>query len=429
MSLTWQINSPDNKNLASASSDSTIKLWNKEGKLIRTLKGHEGRVTSLSFSLQGNIIASANDKGLIKLWSLDGKLLNSFEGGRSVAFSSDQENNLLAGADQDGIIRVWKIGNYDNILDKSSSDIKQGVNKDLISIFKGHTGSVTDVDFSQSNQRLMIVSGSDDNSIRFWSNPLQLIQSDKRFNDVSFGKSNDEIFDISSNRDISEYYISFWKVNQGFVKTVKAKPEELLNIMQKLNIVFFNGIDNILFIRERQLPLLHNQISFGDESFNSIVLSPYQNFIASGRSDYTVKIWSKNRDLIGTLEEHTATVHDVRWSADSQSIASASADGSIKLWKKEGNLFYLLYSMKGHSNTVKSVAFHPSENILASASVDKTIKLWRTDSQFLKTLEGHTAGVNDINFSRDGDVLISAGDDSTVIFWSFDLNTLQERGL
>lgn len=410
--------SPDNKIIASASNDSTIKLWNKEGKLIRTLRGHEGRVTSLSFGLDGKIIASASDQGLIKLWSLDGKLLDNFQGGRNVAFGYAQENDLLAATGKDGIIRVWKVATYN-----SPSGIALAVNKDLISTLKGHTGSVIDVDFSQGNQKMGIVSGGDDKTIRFWSSPLKLIKSDQRFDDIGFGKSNDEIFMIS------EYSVSFSNLNQGgkwFVKNFESGSEELLNDIKKLNIKSFAGIDGIIFVRDFKLPLLfHQTIKFGVETFNSIVLSPDENLIASGSPNYTVKIWSKEGNLIKILGNHNAAVHDVSWSADNQVIASASADRSIKLWNTKGEL---LHTMNGHSNIVKSVTFHPSQPILASASVDKTIKLWKTDGQFLKSLEGHTAGVNDVNFNPDGNVLISASDDATVVFWSFDLDRLQEQG-
>jgi len=50
--------SPDGKTAASGSNDNTVKLWNVvTGKEIGTLKGHDGEVHSVAFSLNGKIAA------------------------------------------------------------------------------------------------------------------------------------------------------------------------------------------------------------------------------------------------------------------------------------------------------------------------------------------------------------------------------------
>jgi tetratricopeptide (TPR) repeat protein len=67
-SLAW---SPDGKTIASGSSDKTIKLWNKEGKLLKTFTGHSAKVSSLAWSPDGKTIASASGDKTVKLWNLD----------------------------------------------------------------------------------------------------------------------------------------------------------------------------------------------------------------------------------------------------------------------------------------------------------------------------------------------------------------------
>ncbi|WP_249100110.1 WD40 repeat domain-containing protein [Argonema galeatum] len=42
--------SPDGKVIATASSDGTVKLWNSQGILLRTLTGHTGVVRKAAFS-------------------------------------------------------------------------------------------------------------------------------------------------------------------------------------------------------------------------------------------------------------------------------------------------------------------------------------------------------------------------------------------
>ncbi|HAA28432.1 MAG TPA: hypothetical protein DCE56_13055 [Cyanobacteria bacterium UBA8553] len=46
--------------IASGSHDTTIKLWNREGKLLR-----------VSFSPNGEMIASGSDDNIVILWNLD----------------------------------------------------------------------------------------------------------------------------------------------------------------------------------------------------------------------------------------------------------------------------------------------------------------------------------------------------------------------
>ncbi|WP_200817738.1 eIF2A-related protein, partial [Calothrix rhizosoleniae] len=72
--------SPDGKTIASASFDNTIKLWSVDGKLLKTLRGHSSEVISVSFSPDGKTIASASWDNTIKLWSVDGKLLKTLRG-------------------------------------------------------------------------------------------------------------------------------------------------------------------------------------------------------------------------------------------------------------------------------------------------------------------------------------------------------------
>ena len=50
----------------------------------------------------------------------------------------------------------------------------------------------------------------------------------------------------------------------------------------------------------------------------------------------------------------------------------------------------LLRTLEGHQDSVLSVAFDPQGGTLASGSADKTVKLWEARSgKLLRTLEGH----------------------------------------
>jgi len=56
------------KTLATGSEDAVIKIWNLSGKLIRTLSGHSGAVTSVVFSPDGRTLISGSKDKTIKVW-------------------------------------------------------------------------------------------------------------------------------------------------------------------------------------------------------------------------------------------------------------------------------------------------------------------------------------------------------------------------
>ena len=89
----------------------------------------------------------------------------------------------------------------------------------------------------------------------------------------------------------------------------------------------------------------------------------------------------------------------------------------------------LLHTLTGHSSYVYSVAFSPDGKTLASASADQTIKLWNLEGQLLHTLTGHSQLVYSVAFSPDGKTLASASADDTIKLWTIlDLNELLVKG-
>lgn len=118
----------DGQSIISASDDSTIRIWDLNGKTIKVFNPQQGFINSVVISPDGDNIATAGENKTVKIWSADLKLLNTFKGNtetiNSVTFSPDGRFILTAAGDakailwtRDGrLIYEFKHSRFSNIL-------------------------------------------------------------------------------------------------------------------------------------------------------------------------------------------------------------------------------------------------------------------------------------------------------------------------
>ena len=128
--------------------------------------------------------------------------------------------------------------------------------------------------------------------------------------------------------------------------------------------------------------------------------------LASASSDTSVKIWQPSFNAISSDEGSSSGVG----SASSDDAATSVAETACKR------------TLMGHDHTVSCVRF-ASATMLASASRDGTTKLWDTETGFcLRTLHGHDGWVRSVSVGTTGEhqLVATGGQDKTVRLWALD---------
>ncbi|MBD2744526.1 caspase family protein [Coleofasciculus sp. FACHB-1120] len=415
--------SPDGNLIASACADKNIKLWRLDGTLLKTFTGHADWVTSISFSPDGQFLASASRDKTVRLWRLDGTLLKTLNGHAgwvwSVNFSPD--GKILASAGEDKTIKLWR---SDGTLIKSITGQSNPANTDSFG------SRFTHVVFSSQN---ILASASGDNTIKLWNAEGKLLQTIEGHtapvNRISFSANGQLLASASADGTVKIWSLDTKSSFQAtFVKRIKAHNAEVLDVSFSPDT---NNQDTPLLAsasadKTIRFWNISNTIKTSSESgIYSVSFSPDGKTFAAGGWDETIQLWRRDgiaeKVLIKTLVGHQSTLNAVAWSPDSKPgktpplLASASADKMIKLWR-DGTL---IQTLTGHTDGVTSISFSQNGQLLASGSADKNIKLWRVaDGTLIQTLKGHSDTVNSVNFSPDSQFLASGSADNTVKLWN-----------
>ncbi|GAB4300702.1 MAG: hypothetical protein Fur0025_40530 [Oscillatoriaceae cyanobacterium] len=168
-------------------------------------------------------------------------------------------------------------------------------------------------------------------------------------------------------------------------------------------------------IRER------NQFTADQYRVLSVSFSPDGNTLATASDDGTARLWDLSGNQIGELRGHQDWVRSVNFSPDGNTLATASDDRTARLWDLSGNQ---IGELRGHQDWVRSVCFSPDGNTLATASDDRTARLWDLLGNQIAEFKGHQDWVRSVCFSPDGNTLATASDDRTARLWR--VRTLDE---
>jgi WD40 repeat protein len=125
----------------------------------------------------------------------------------------------------------------------------------------------------------------------------------------------------------------------------------------------------------------------------------------------------KTGKVLTSIKGHSDAILAVAFSPDGTKLATASSDGTAKVWTLDGKE---LFTLKGHAEAVVSVAFSPNGKYIATGGndKDKTVKLWDADNgKEIKTLKGPTRAVSSVVFTGDSSQLAGGSMDGNITIW------------
>jgi WD40 repeat protein len=136
----------------------------------------------------------------------------------------------------------------------------------------------------------------------------------------------------------------------------------------------------------------------------------------SSAARYAMLAAAAARPGVAVLTGHAGAVDSVAFSRDGTTLATGSADGTVRVWDVAAHR--QITALTGPAGPVKAVAFSPHGTTLATGSADGTVRLWDVAThRQITALTGPAGPVTSLAASRDGSTLATGYADGAVRLW------------
>ncbi|RKZ71729.1 MAG: hypothetical protein DRR19_32425, partial [Candidatus Parabeggiatoa sp. nov. 1] len=287
--------SHDNRSVVVTSHDSTVRIWDIEGHLKKTLNRHKQDVNKVVFSPNGSLFVTISDDKTAIIWDRDGNVVQVLTGHtaaiKSVAFSPS--GKLIVTGSADHSAKLWDL------------------NGNLLIDYTGHNLGVRSVAFSPDGQ--YVVTASADRTAKIWpvlKRPRSILFHHDGVKFAKFIRNDTQVLTVSS----KEMTVKLWDANTAE--------------LQKTYTGF--GSDKA-----------------GNKRIYSIEVSPDHKRFITTSTDYIVRIVDINSGEKVKLW-NSQNVHDcnrlgwcgakiARYSYDGKHIVTGGFGGKVRLLDSEGN--------------------------------------------------------------------------------------------
>ncbi|WP_328712239.1 TIR domain-containing protein [Nocardia salmonicida] len=372
------------------------------------MRGHTAAVEQVTYSRDSSEIASASDDKSIRLWDAKtGRSLGEpLEGHElivsSIAFHPDS-GRVLSGS-YDSTVREW--------------DVREGR---VI-----HPGDkVSSADVSPTGRQ--IVSGGVDGTIRQWDTETGAqigpsIRGEHGIPLPEYAAEGTQVESVGfSKESLTLTDIRFWDAVSGVaIGPPITLPPETTNVVhdsgRRRMVTTSDGhtqIRDMTSMRPIGLELRHD-----DGSVLAISIDNNGSHIATGASDYSVRLWDANTgQSVGQPMAGQAWVKSTAFSPDSRLLAVGYEDKSVRIWDTDTS--QQIGEPLWQDGPSSQIRFSPDGRTIVTVGTDNVLRLWdvETHNQIGPPLVGHGAPITAVDFTSDGSRIMSASVDETIRIW------------
>jgi len=407
--------SGDGQFVLTASVDQSAKVWNAaSGVLVRELRGRSGGLVTARFSSDGKLVATASEQSVIQIWNAEsGEILFHISTpARIPALAFSPDGRRLVSAHEDGTVRLW-------------DSITGAVLGDPIV----HRLVVWHAEFSPDSKLLLTT--CEDGAARVWDvQTLRPICEPLRHESgVIFGQFSPDGRNVVTTS--SDYTARVWDVRTqtplcqplrhiGHVLHANFSPDG-----RRLVSASYSGAAQVWDLRDRLDPVMaiHHDVNVAPFAFSSDGA-----VLLTAAHDKTARLWeARTGHALTDPIRHADWVWSGDFAPDGRRVVTACGDGSVRVWDcGEGKAApdrmmvspRLVVGPFGHSNGVFAVRFNANGARLATASADGTARVWdATSGRPITPSLVHTGEVLTAQFSRDGRLVVTASRDRTARVW------------
>jgi WD40 repeat protein len=154
--------------------------------------------------------------------------------------------------------------------------------------------------------------------------------------------------------------------------------------------------------------------SRGDSPVGGLFYAGERRIVAAAGGSVAVFDATSGQKLAG-WEAHPRAINSIASSRDVPFLATASDDGTIKLWKPDGTL---VRTLGGGPGEMQGVAIAPAGDRVAAAASDTNIYLFDTRTGAVQHVLDLDMSCYTLDFSPDGRMLAAGSVDGSVTLWN-----------